>query len=67
VEEFDPFLPTFRYEWYEYCSHYTLHGKLRERISCGRGSSLLPFPFANAKIINIVVRLNFPANFQPEF
>jgi hypothetical protein len=42
VEEFDPFLPTFRYEWYEYCSHYTLHGKLRERISCGRRSSLLP-------------------------
>jgi hypothetical protein len=42
VEEFDSFLPAFRYEWDEYCSHYTLQGKVRERISYGRGSSLLP-------------------------
>jgi hypothetical protein len=42
VEEFDSFLPIFKYEWDEYCSHYTLRGKVGERISCGRGSGLLP-------------------------
>jgi hypothetical protein len=26
----------------EYCSYYTLQGKVGERISCGRGSGLLP-------------------------
>jgi hypothetical protein len=42
VEEFESFLPTFKYEWDEYYSHYTLRGKVRERISYGRRSSLLP-------------------------
>ncbi|MDR1887453.1 MAG: hypothetical protein LBQ70_06000 [Prevotellaceae bacterium] len=42
VEEFDSFLPAFRYEWDKYCSHYTLQGKVRERISCGCGNGLLP-------------------------
>jgi hypothetical protein len=42
IEEFESFLPTFKYEWDEYYSHYTLQGKVRERISYGRRSSLLP-------------------------
>jgi hypothetical protein len=42
VEEFDSFLPAFRYERDEYCSHYTLQGKVGECISYGRGNGLLP-------------------------
>lgn len=39
--EFDAFLPTFKYYRDEYYSHFTLKGKLRERISYNRKSSLL--------------------------
>ena len=42
LEEFDSLLPIFKYEWEEYYSHYTLKGKLRERISYGRKTGLLP-------------------------
>jgi hypothetical protein len=42
VAEFDALLPTFKYEWDEYYSRYTLTGKLRERISYGRKTGLLP-------------------------
>ena len=42
VEEFDSLLSIFKYEWDESYSHYTLKGKLRERISYGRKTSLLP-------------------------
>ena len=41
-EEFESLLPTFKYKWEEYYSHYTLKGKLRERISCARKTGLLP-------------------------
>jgi hypothetical protein len=40
--EFEALLPTFKYEWDEYYSHYTLQGKVRERISYGRTTGLLP-------------------------
>ena len=42
VAEFDALLPTFKYKWDEYYSRYTLTGKLRERISYGRKTGLLP-------------------------
>ncbi|MDR1022095.1 MAG: hypothetical protein LBL94_02315 [Prevotellaceae bacterium] len=42
VEEFEAFLPTFKNKWEEYHSHYTLRGKVRERISYGRKAGLLP-------------------------
>ena len=40
--EFESLLPTFKYHWEEYYSHYTLKGKLRERISYGRKTGKLP-------------------------
>ncbi|KAA6302841.1 MAG: hypothetical protein EZS26_001011 [Candidatus Ordinivivax streblomastigis] len=42
IPEFESFLPPFQYEWEEYYSHYTLKGKVRERISYGRKTGLLP-------------------------
>lgn len=42
--EFEAFLPTFKHHWDEYYSHFTLKGKLRERVSYNRRSSLLPRP-----------------------
>jgi len=42
VEEFESLLLTFKYEWDAYYSHYTLKGKVRERISYGRKTGLLP-------------------------
>jgi hypothetical protein len=42
VSEFEAFVPTFSYHWDEYYSHYTLKGKLRERISFNRKTSQLP-------------------------
>ena len=42
VEEFESLLPIFKYEWEAYYSHYTLKGKVRERISYGRKTGLLP-------------------------
>jgi hypothetical protein len=42
VSEFEALLPVFNYHWDEYHSHYTLKGKLRERISYGRKTSKLP-------------------------
>lgn len=42
VSEFEALLPTFKYHWDEYYSHYTLKGKLRERISYGRKTGKLP-------------------------
>lgn len=42
LSEFDSFLPTFKYHWDEYHSHFTLKGKPRVRISYGRKSSQLP-------------------------
>ncbi len=40
--EFESFLPTFKYHWDEYHSHFTLKGKPRLRVSYGRKSSQLP-------------------------
>jgi len=42
TQEFEAFLPTFKYQWDEYYSHYTLKGNVRERISYGRKTSILP-------------------------
>jgi hypothetical protein len=42
VSEFDVLLPSFKYHWDEYYSHYTLKGKFRERISYGRKTGKLP-------------------------
>lgn len=40
--EFESFLPTFKYHWEEYYSHFTLTGKIRERISYNRKTSKIP-------------------------
>jgi len=42
VEEFESLLPTFKLKWEEYYSHFTLKGKVRERISYGRRTGVLP-------------------------
>jgi len=42
VEEFESLLPTFKYEWDEYYSHFTLEGKVRQRISYNRKTSKMP-------------------------
>lgn len=42
VVEFEAFLPTFKYHWEEYYSHFTLTGKPRERISYNRKSGKIP-------------------------
>jgi hypothetical protein len=41
IAEFEAFVPTFRYHWDEYYSHFTLKGKPRLRISYNRKSSQL--------------------------
>jgi hypothetical protein len=41
VAEFEALVPTFNYHWEEYSSHYTLKGKVRERISYGRKTGKL--------------------------
>ena len=40
--EFDALLITFKYHWEEYYSHFTLEGKVRQRISYNRKTSVLP-------------------------
>ena len=50
--EFEAFVPTFRYHWEEYYSHFTLKGKLRQRISYNRKSSQLPL--INDKLLFIL-------------
>lgn len=42
LAELEAFVPTFRYHWDEYYSHFTLKGKPRLRISYNRKSSQLP-------------------------
>jgi hypothetical protein len=42
VSEFESLLPAFQYEWEAYYSHFTLKGKLRQRISYGRRTGKLP-------------------------
>jgi hypothetical protein len=42
VFEFESLLPIFKYEWEEYYSHFTLKGKVRERISYGRKTGKIP-------------------------
>ncbi|MDR1502187.1 MAG: hypothetical protein LBT43_07015 [Prevotella sp.] len=42
LSEFEAFVPTFRYHWDKYYSHFTSKGKLRLRISYNRKSSQLP-------------------------
>jgi hypothetical protein len=42
IEEFDALLPYFSAQWEEYNSHYTLDGKLRQRICYTRVCSILP-------------------------
>ena len=37
--ELDALLVTFKYHWDEYYSHFTLEGKVRQRISYNRASS----------------------------
>ncbi|OAV64042.1 hypothetical protein Barb6XT_02951 [Bacteroidales bacterium Barb6XT] len=36
VTELEAFLPAFKYHWEEYYSHFTLAGKMRERITYNR-------------------------------
>jgi hypothetical protein len=40
--EFESLLPTFKYEWDAYYSHFTLEGKVRQRISYNRKTSKIP-------------------------
>ncbi len=40
--EFDALLVTFKYHWDDYYSHFTLEGKVRQRISYNRKTSVLP-------------------------
>ena len=40
--EFDALLITFKYHWDEYYNHFTLEGKVRQRISYNRKTSVLP-------------------------
>jgi hypothetical protein len=42
VDEFESLLPAFKYEWEEFYSHFTLKGKIRQRISYGRKTGKLP-------------------------
>ncbi|OAV73113.1 hypothetical protein Barb6_00532 [Bacteroidales bacterium Barb6] len=42
VTEFEAFLPTFKYHWEEYHSHFTLADKIRERITYNRKTSKIP-------------------------
>jgi hypothetical protein len=42
VCEFESLLPTFKCEWEEYYSHFTLKGEVRQRISYGRKTGKLP-------------------------
>jgi hypothetical protein len=42
VAEYEALVATFKYHWEEYSSHYTLKGKVRERISYGRKTGKLP-------------------------
>jgi hypothetical protein len=41
AEEFESLLPAFKEAWEAYYSHYTLKGKVRERISYGRSTGKL--------------------------
>jgi hypothetical protein len=43
VAEFEVLVPTFKSHWDDYYSHYTLKGKVRKRISCGRRTDKLLF------------------------
>lgn len=40
--EFEALLITFKYHWEEYYSHFTLEGKVRQRISYNRKTSVIP-------------------------
>ena len=40
--EFEALLITFEYHWEEYYSHFTLEGKVRQRISYNRKTSVIP-------------------------
>lgn len=40
--EFEALLIPFKYHWDEYYSHFTLEGKVRQRISYNRKTSVLP-------------------------
>lgn len=40
--EFDALLITFKYHWDKYYNHFTLEGKVRQRISYIRNISVLP-------------------------
>jgi len=42
VSEFESLLPVFKYEWDEYYAHFTLEGKVRQRISYGRKTGKIP-------------------------
>ena len=42
VSEFDSLLTIFKYEWDEYYAHFTLDGKVRQRISYNRKTSKIP-------------------------
>ena len=42
VSEFESLLPIFKYEWDEYYAHFTLEGKVRQRISYNRKTSKIP-------------------------
>ena len=42
IEDFESFLPAFKYQWDEYFSRFTLNGKERQRASYNRKNSQLP-------------------------
>ncbi|OAV67870.1 hypothetical protein Barb6XT_01276 [Bacteroidales bacterium Barb6XT] len=42
VTEFETFLPTFKHHWEKYHSHFTLSGKIRERITYNRKTGKIP-------------------------
>jgi len=42
VDEFESLIPAFKHKWDEYYSHFTLKGKVRQRISYNRKTSKIP-------------------------
>ena len=59
--EFDALLITFKYHWDEYYSHFTLEGKVRQRISYNRKTSVLPLILDKMFFILVYLKTNpFP-------
>lgn len=56
--EFDTLPITFKYHWEEYHSHFTLEGKVRQRISYGRKTSLIPLIHDKLFFIPLYLKTN---------